>query len=422
VTEIQTDIDVKHSGAAAISTKDRSARAESRRIDWGASTPEQRGPVIASTSHAAHRNAIGAHGGGYSIYRALAVASGKLKPSHRPDLTNTAPTFNVGPYPQWFETGAIVSLDPWGHKVSEVFGGYLDRGYDVRPTIAVTRAHIAMPEIEAAIASGRIAIDGTVVVSASSVAVTKIAIEPVWHLPGVAARLDVAEVDLRSALFEHTGGMYPELVSRPDLKVFLPPIGGTTVYCFGDPNRLATANTRIACRVHDECNGSDVFGSDICTCRPYLVQGIEAAVAMAQAGGAGLVVYNRKEGRSLGEVVKFLVYNARKRGADGDRPEDYFKRTECVAGVQDMRFQELMPDVFHWLGVSHIDQLVSMSDSKYNALVKAGISIGDRIEIPPDLVPADAHVELEAKLAAGYYRGSLKRPVSAGTHGRGLFE
>lgn len=26
-------------------------------------------------------------------------------------------------------------------------------------------------------------------------------------------------------------------------------------------------------RVHDECNGSDVFGSDICTCRPYLVHG-----------------------------------------------------------------------------------------------------------------------------------------------------
>ena len=67
---------------------------------------------------------------------------------------------------------------------------------------------------------------------------------------------------------------------------------------------------------------------------------------------SALIVYNRKEGRALGEVTKFLVYNARKR-QDGRRPAaTYFDRTECVAGVQDMRFQELMPDVLHWLGIA----------------------------------------------------------------------
>ena len=35
----------------------------------------------------------------------------------------------------------------------------------------------------------------------------------------------------------------------------------------------------------------------------------------------------------------------RKRQAGGDRADTYFTRTECVAGVQDVRFQELMPDV-----------------------------------------------------------------------------
>ena len=119
----------------------------------------------------------------------------------------------------------------------------------------------------------------------------------------------------------------------------------------------------------------------------------------AQQGGAGLIVYNRKEGRALGEVTKFMVYNARKRQegqidrqidgraggragraaaqADrcmdgwmggwmdgwtqqnthtatlgpsqplhrspyqegGDSAQNYFKRTEMIAGVQDMRFQ-----------------------------------------------------------------------------------
>jgi hypothetical protein len=42
---------------------------------------------------------------------------------------------------------------------------------------------------------------------------------------------------LRRALFEDTGGMYPELITRPDVKVFLPPIGGLTVYiCMYDPS------------------------------------------------------------------------------------------------------------------------------------------------------------------------------------------
>jgi GTP cyclohydrolase II len=197
--------------------------------------------------------------------------------------------------------------------------------------------------------------------------------------------------------------MFPELVTRPDLGVFLPPVGGITLYIFGDPAALADPARTLACRVHDECNGSDVFGSDICTCRPYLIHGIAECVKEAQGGGAGLIVYNRKEGRALGEVTKFLVYNARKRQAGGDQAATYFERTECVAGVQDARFQQLMPDVLHWLGISRIDRFVSMSNMKYDAIVETGIEIGERVPILAGLIPADAQVELEAKKAAGYY-------------------
>ncbi|MFC7610541.1 hypothetical protein [Teichococcus aestuarii] len=159
----------------------------------------------------------------------------------------------------------------------------------------------------------------------------------------------------------------------------------------------------MACRIHDECNGSDVFGSDICTCRPYLAHGIEACIGMAQEGGVGVIVYNRKEGRALGEVTKFLVYNARKRQEGGDRAEQYFQRTECVAGVQDMRFQELMPDVLHWLGITRIDRLVSMSNMKFAPITASGIDVVERIPIPDELIPADARVEMDAKKAAGYF-------------------
>ena len=38
-------------------------------------------------------------------------------------------------------------------------------------------------------------------------------------------------------------------------------------------------------------NGSDVFGSDICTCEPYLTYAIEESIRGAQNGGVGVVVY-----------------------------------------------------------------------------------------------------------------------------------
>jgi GTP cyclohydrolase II len=380
-------------------------------LRWGAPTAAERGPVVATLRNAEHRNAIGSHSGGYSVYRALAIAAGALAANHTADLTDTTPADRIGPHPQWGDPKKIVSLDPWGHLVGEAFRDHLASGYDILPTIAVTHAHIDMPEIRQAIESGRICADGKVISSTGKVRVMKAALDPVWYLPGIAERFGVSEAELRRDLHLQTGGMYPELVTREDIKVFLPPIGGATIYCFGDPARLGDDKTPLACRVHDECNGSDVFGSDICTCRPYLAHGIEICIEMAQAGGVGVVIYNRKEGRALGEVTKFLVYNARKRQQGGDRPEAYFKRTECIAGVQDMRFQELMPDVLHWLGITRIHRFASMSDMKYDAIVRQGITIDERVPLPGHLIPADAQVEMEAKIAAGYYAGD--RPLTS---------
>ncbi|HVH78155.1 MAG TPA: GTP cyclohydrolase II [Stellaceae bacterium] len=372
-------------------------------IRWGAATAQERGPVVASPAEPRHRNAIGSYSGSYAIYRALAVATRALARDHRPDFTDTAPVVVVPPRPQWGDPQKIVSLDPWGHLVGDAFAEAIAQGIDARPTIAITRAHINLPEILPRFRNSGLKPDGHVLLDNGEIRVTKAAIDPVWHLPGLAQRFGVSESDLRRILFEETGGMFPELVTRPDIDIFLPPIGGMTVYLFGEVERIADPGTVIACRVHDECNGSDVFGSDICTCRPYLVHGVEVCVETAQQGGVGIVVYNRKEGRALGEVTKFLVYNARKRQAGGDRADTYFRRTECVAGVQDMRFQQLMPDVFHWLGVTRIDRWVSMSNMKHEALAAQGITIGEQVAIPDDLVPEDASVEMAAKKAAGYF-------------------
>jgi len=391
-------------------------------LRWGAADPRERGPVVGSTANRSQRNVIGTHSGSYGVYRALAVAAGALLRGHRPDLTNTMPTDPIGPYPQWGDPAKIVAMDPFGAIVAEAFKDEIAQGYDIRPTIAVTKAHIDMPEVRQAVAAGRLQADGRILHANGSAVVTKAAIEPVWWLPGVAARFKCSEAELRRALFEETGGMYPELVTRSDLEVFLPPIGGQTVYIFGNVKDLANPAVTLVARIHDECNGSDVFGSDICTCRPYLTHAIEECIRGAQAGGVGLVIYCRKEGRALGEVTKFLVYNARKRQEGGDSATNYFLRTECVAGVQDMRFQELMPDVLHWLGVRRIHRLVSMSNLKYDAIVEAGIEVGERVQIPEGLIPDDARVEMDAKRAAGYFSAEAPPDAEqlATTKGRGL--
>jgi len=382
-------------------------------IAWGAKTAQERGPVVASLTNSKARNAIGAHSGSYTVYRALSIASGKFPALHRPDLNNTQSPVQIGPFDQWFDPTKIVSLDPWGLDPQVNFKNLYQDGYDIRPTIAVTQAHLQIAEISQAIEAGRLKIDGKVVLPNRDVRVTKVAIEPVWYLPGMAKRLNVEEGDLRRILFQETGGMYPEFITRPDLKVWLPPIGSTTVYIFGQAKDLADPQVTLTCRVHDECNGSDVFGSDICTCRPYLMYGIEEAARTAQNGGVGLIAYYRKEGRALGEVTKFLVYNARKRQAGGDTAATYFQRTECVAGTEDARFQEFMPDSLHFFGITKIHNLHSMSNMKYDAIVNSGIEVVNRISIPDNLIPKDALVEMEAKKAAGYFNSEPPKPKAA---------
>lgn len=138
-----------------------------------------------------------------------------------------------------------------------------------------------LPELEDSVRSGRLVPDGKICLNDSGeLAVTKFAVEPVWYLPGVAERFGIDEGTLRRSLFEYTGGSYPEvrlalatfhpppplsssedmvfsdldvqLITRGDIKVFLPPIGGLTVYCFGDPAKMSDPSKRLALRIHDE--------------------------------------------------------------------------------------------------------------------------------------------------------------------------
>lgn len=381
-------------------------------IRWGASMDAQtRGAIYCSSLEDGLNNAIGCHGGSYGMYYAISVATGALDPNYISDYKDTEPFVKIGPFPSWVGK-KIVTIDPFGAIAPHAFKQLSDeKNINIKPTIAITKAHIEFPEITIATKEGRLKPDGEILLKNGQSNVTKAAIDPVYYLPGVAERFNITESKLREILFMETNHMYPELVTRNDLKIFLPPIGGITVYIWGDPERLNDPNTKYTIRNHDSCAGSDVFGSDICTCRPYLAFAIEECIKQAQEGGLGIVCYFQKEGRSLSEITKYLVYNKRKRQEGGDAASEYFSCTKAVAGVEDQRFQQLMPDVLHWLGIKKIDRFVSMSNMKYDAIVNSGIKIIERVPLPADLVPDDAQVEIMAKVHAGYEGGKVYKKV-----------
>lgn len=280
----------------------------------------------------------------------------------------------------------LVSIDPLGM-------------YAKIPTMSATTAKMTIPEI-----AQDLTVDNVIVNLDHSINVTKLAVDYAWNLPGVAQRCSLNATEMRKAIHIYTRN---DDLLDPQKKTFLPPIGGCTIYIFGSIEKLSTDSTEVSVRVHDACCGSDVFGTDICTCRPYLTFSIRCCVDTAQRGGVGIIVYYQKEGRSLGEVTKFRVYNARKRQAGGDRPEKYFYQTEQIAGIRDARFQELMPDTLLWLGVHRIDWLMSMSSEKYDAITGAGIQVMRRVELPDMYVPKGATVEITAKIASGYHTDNI---------------
>lgn len=96
-------------------------------------------------------------------------------------------------------------MDPLGHLSPWLFKDIIqEKNIDIRPTIAITKAHMKLPELEQSVRAGRLVPDGKICLNETGeLAVTKFAVEPVWYLPGVAERFGIgASVLLR--IFLHS--------------------------------------------------------------------------------------------------------------------------------------------------------------------------------------------------------------------------
>lgn len=127
-------------------------------------------------------------------------------------------------------------------------------------------------------------------------------------------------------------------------------------------------------RIHSQCMTGDVFGSLRCDCRLQL----ELALGKIAEAGAGILLYEQKEGRGIGLMAKLQAYELQDQGMDT------VEANVELGYAADCREYELPAEVLKLLGVSQV-RLITNNPEKVAALESAGIAVIERVsaEVEP---------------------------------------
>lgn len=121
-------------------------------------------------------------------------------------------------------------------------------------------------------------------------------------------------------------------------------------------------------RIHSQCLTGDVFGSLRCDCRLQL----ELALRTIAEEGAGILLYEQKEGRGIGLMPKLQAYALQDGGLDT------VEANEQLGFKADCREFELPAGVLRLMGLTAV-RLMTNNPDKVAALEAAGVRVVERI-------------------------------------------
>jgi GTP cyclohydrolase II len=127
-------------------------------------------------------------------------------------------------------------------------------------------------------------------------------------------------------------------------------------------------------RIHSQCLTGDVFHSLRCDCREQL----ELALRMIADAGAGILLYEQKEGRGIGLIAKLQAYELQDQGLDT------VEANERLGFKADHREFVLPAAILRAMGVTEV-RLISNNPQKVSALEAAGIRVVERVPCEPPL-------------------------------------
>jgi GTP cyclohydrolase II len=136
-------------------------------------------------------------------------------------------------------------------------------------------------------------------------------------------------------------------------------------------------------RLHSECLTGDILGSLRCDCGPQLGGALTAMAEEANAGGWGVLLYLRQEGRGIGLVNKLRAYRLQDQGFDTLEAN---RRLGLPAEARDFPVAARMLDL---LGVREV-RLMTNNPAKVAALEAAGMHVAERV---PHHLPTNPHNE-----------------------------
>ena len=130
----------------------------------------------------------------------------------------------------------------------------------------------------------------------------------------------------------------------------------------------------VLVRLHSQCLTGDVFRSERCDCGEQL----DAALAMIDKAGAGVLVYMFDEGRGIGLLNKIRAY------ALQDQGQDTVEANHALGFAADMRDYKVGAHVLFDLGVRKV-RLMTNNPDKVRQLEAYGLAVAERIpiEVPP---------------------------------------